>query len=53
MRGVCRSLCNDDDDDDDNNNNNNNNNNEICSMWKQKKAQMIPIVRGVFNNLST
>ena len=27
-----------------NNNNNNNNNNEICAMWKQKTAQVIPIV---------
>jgi len=27
-----------------NNNNNNNNNNEICAMWKQKAAQVIPIV---------
>ena len=51
----------DDDDDDDNNNNNNNNNlaktitdkqnkyrelvNEICAMWKQNTAQVIPIVR--------
>ena len=45
----------DDDDDDDNNNNNNNNNNnkqnkyqelanEICAMWKQNTAQVIPIV---------
>jgi len=33
-----------------NNNNNNNNNNEIYAMWKQKAAQVIPIVissRGV------